>query len=84
MLCARRRHGAVLSSWSRGYRAAVLELELTKAALAPVGRCTAEPPHEGRSSLYLYPLLRELVYTCLSTRRDAARHRASRCPAERP
>ena len=63
MLCSRRHHGAVLGSWSRGYRAAGFELELPKAALSPPGRFTAEPPPEGWSSLYPYPLLREPVYT---------------------
>ena len=56
VLCSRRRHRAVLDSWSRGFRAAVLELELPEAALSPPGRCTAEPPPEGWSSLYPYPL----------------------------
>ena len=55
MLCSRRRHGAVLDSWSRGCRAAVVELELPKAALSPPGRCTAQPPPEGWSSPYPYP-----------------------------
>ena len=76
MLCLQRRHGAVLDSWSRGYRAADLELELPEAALAPLRRCTAEPPPEGWSSPYPYPLLRERVRTSLSMRRDAARHGA--------
>ena len=62
MLCSRRRHGAVLGSWSRGYRAAVLELELPKAALALLSRCTAEHPPEGWSALYPYPLLSRTVY----------------------
>ena len=52
-----------MDSWSRGYRAAVLELELPEAARAPPGRFTAEPPPEAWSSLYPYPLLRERVYT---------------------
>ena len=52
VLCSRRRHPAVLDSWSRGCWAAVLELELPKAALSPPGRCTAEPSPEGWSSLY--------------------------------
>ena len=52
VLYSRRRHRAVLDSWSRGFRAAVLELELPEAALSPPGRCTAEPPPEGCSSLY--------------------------------
>ena len=52
VLCSRRRHRAVLDSWSRGFRAAVLELELPEAALSPPGRCTAEPPPEEWSSLY--------------------------------
>ena len=55
MLCSRGRHRAVVDSWSRGYRAAVLELELPKAALSPPGRFSAEPPPEGWSSLYPYP-----------------------------
>ena len=59
MLRSRRRHRAVLDSWSRGFRAAVLELELPEAALSPPGRFTAEPPPEGWSSLYPTPLLRE-------------------------
>ena len=33
---------------------------------------------------YPYPLQRGTVRTCLSTQRDSARHRMSRCPAERP
>ena len=53
MLSSRRRHRAVLDSRSRGYRAAVLELELPKAALSLPGRFTAEPPPEGWSSLYI-------------------------------
>ena len=52
MLCSLRHQGAVLDSWSRGYRAAVLELELPEAALSPPDRFTAEPPPEGWSSLY--------------------------------
>ena len=39
-----------------GKRAAVLELELPKAALSPRGRFTAEPPPEGWSALYLRKL----------------------------
>ena len=54
VLCSRRRHRAVLDTWSRGYRAADLELELPKAALSPPGRFTADPPPEGWSSLYPY------------------------------
>ena len=75
VLCWRRRHRAILDSWSRGYQAAVLELELPEAALSPPGRCTAEPLPEGWSSLYPYPFLRDPVRTSLSTRRDSARHR---------
>lgn len=52
VLCSRRRHRAVLDSWSRGFRAAVLDLKLPEAALSPPGRFTAEPPPEGWSSLY--------------------------------
>ena len=63
MLRSRRRHRAVLDSWSRGYRAAVLELKLPKAALSPPGRFTAEPPPEGWSSLYPYPVQFGSVYT---------------------
>ena len=50
------REGATEPFWTRGYRAAVLELELPKAALSPPGRFTAEPPPEGWSSLYPYHL----------------------------
>ena len=53
VLCSRWHQGAVLDSWSRGCRAAVLELELPEAALSPPGRFTAEPLPEGWSSLYL-------------------------------
>ena len=42
--------GATEPFWARGhggYRAAVFELELPKAALSPPGRFTAGPPPEG-------------------------------------
>ena len=68
MLCSRRRHRAVQDSWSRGYRAAVLELELPKAALSPPGRFTAEPPPEGWSSLYPYSLQMGTVYAAYLSR----------------
>ena len=84
MFCSRRRHGAVLRSWSRGYRAAVLEQELPKAALSPPGRFTAEPPPEGWSSLYPYPLLRRSVCATLSTRRDSVHHGALLSAREGP
>ena len=84
VLCSRRRHRAVPDSWSRGFQAAVLELELPVAALSPPGRCTAEPPPEGWSALYPYPLLRGSVYTSLSTRRDSVRHGALLSAREGP
>ena len=59
VLCSRRRHGAVVGSWSQGCRAAVRELELPKAALSPPGRRTAEPPPEGWSTLYYITLHKE-------------------------
>jgi hypothetical protein len=58
----------------RGYRAAVLELELPKAALAPLSRCTAEPP----------PLIKDAQahpHSCVSELqlRDSQGHTAEGC-----